>query len=95
MIVSGIFWAIQDKPIINPDDFEFDEFYRDTKIIPLAQIKSHQERVLTELDFMPLADIMEGNDASLKRGAIERLGELKTPEAIQLLMKYRSDPLPE
>lgn len=54
-----------------------------------------RERVMKELDFMPLADILAGADDELKRGAIERLATLKTPESIALLMAHRSDPSPE
>ncbi|MDO8527782.1 MAG: hypothetical protein Q7T03_08865 [Deltaproteobacteria bacterium] len=51
-----------------------------------------RERIMQELDFLPLADILSGTDLDLKRGAIERLARLKTPEAIDLLLAHRSDP---
>lgn len=51
-----------------------------------------KERVLQELDFLSLADILGGTDALLKRGAIERLAQLKTPEAIKVLLTHRTDP---
>jgi len=51
-----------------------------------------RERVLKALDFMPISEIMAGEDGELKRGAIDRLADIKTPESIQLLHQYRTDP---
>lgn len=51
-----------------------------------------EERILQELDFMPVSEIMAGDDLELKRGAIERLAEIKSEEAIALLTSYRTDP---
>lgn len=59
------------------------------KLLPNIERK---ERVLQELDFLSLADILGGADALLKRGAIERLAQLKTPEAVKLLLTHRTDP---
>ncbi len=49
-------------------------------------------RIARELDFVPLVEILGGDDINLKRGAIEQLARLRTPEAIQVLMSHRSDP---
>lgn len=49
-------------------------------------------RVARELDFLPLVEILAGDDIPLKRGAIEQLIRLGTPEAIAVLMSRRSDP---
>lgn len=54
-----------------------------------------QEKVLEELDFVPLIDILEGDNPELKRGAIERLGQIRDPEAIRALIQHKSDALPE
>lgn len=51
-----------------------------------------RQRILKELDFMSIGDILAGEDIDLKRGAIERLAEIKTPEAILLLQSFRSNP---
>ncbi len=59
------------------------------------QALPRQERIFKELDVMPLADILAGIDLDLKRGAIERLAQLKTPEAIDILLECRSDPSSE
>jgi hypothetical protein len=56
---------------------------------------SRQELVAHHLDFVPLADILAGNDLNLKRGAVEKLAQLATPEAIAMLLARRGDPVPE
>ncbi len=50
-----------------------------------------QERIIKELDFLPLADIFSGDDVDLKRGAIDRLSQIKTPETIRILLSHRTD----
>lgn len=92
-IVVGIFFASQSshKSIgeieedILPDTTEKETFY-----LPLSK-KEQRDKVLSELDFIPLVEIMEGSDIQLKRGAIERLADLKSSEAIAILLKYRND----
>lgn len=49
-------------------------------------------RIAKELDFVPLVEVLAGDDINLKRGAIEQLTRLRTPDAIQVLMSHRSDP---
>lgn len=56
---------------------------------------SHQELVAHHLDFVPLADILAGDDLNLKRGAVDKLAQLATPEAIAMLLVRRGDPVPE
>lgn len=51
-----------------------------------------KERIAKELDLMPLSEILLGDDLAMKRGAIEQLVVIKTPEVIQLLHQYRTDP---
>lgn len=48
-----------------------------------------------EIDFVPLVDILNGQDLDLKRGAIDKLAQIATPEAIETLLHFRSDPVPE
>lgn len=67
---------------VKPDMFDFHAY---------GQRGTLEERVLREVDFIPLADILKGEDSDLKRGAIERLSKLKTPEAIQFMLDLRSD----
>jgi polysaccharide biosynthesis protein PelE len=54
-----------------------------------------RQRILRELDIIPLGDIMAGDNTELKRGAIDALAQLKTREAVELLEAYRSDPSPD
>jgi len=46
-----------------------------------------KQRILKELDISSLAEILLGSDMDLIRGAISRLGEIKTSEAIQLIQQ--------
>ncbi len=67
-----------------------------TASIPVeTSLFSKKERIIHELDFTSLSDILLGSHLPLKRGAIERLYQLKTPEAIRLLMQHRNDPHPD
>lgn len=56
-----------------------------------APTQSRRTRILRALDFMPLADILASDDIDLKRGAVDKLAQLKTPEAVTLLLQHRSD----
>lgn len=58
----------------------------------LSKPMVRRERVARELDFLPLADVLAGQDVDLKRGAVEKLAQFKTPEAIQVLLAHRGDP---
>lgn len=87
-------------PTENPEEF-FAEMDRDTiqpaeaAVALPTVLASHDERVKQELDFMPLTDILAGSDLELKRGAIDKLSKLGTPESIAILFAHRSDPQPE
>lgn len=75
-------------------------FEEDWKFLPVfeteffAQKKggSSRARILKALDFIPLVEILAGEDPDLKRGAIERLAEVRTPEAVAVLLERRKDP---
>lgn len=58
----------------------------------LSRPLARREQVARELDFLPLADVLAGQDVDLKRGAVEKLAQFKTPEAIQVLLAHRGDP---
>ncbi|MDP2599637.1 MAG: HEAT repeat domain-containing protein [Deltaproteobacteria bacterium] len=62
---------------------------------PMSIPMPKQARILEELDFMPLADILAGEEIALKRGAISRLAEIKDAEAIRILLSCRGDPSPD
>ncbi len=88
------FWATHLSSSLYLEDEELIEKGGKT-VVPLMGLGTKQarkERILEELDFMPFVDILKGADLDLKRGAIEKLSQLKTPETIQLLLSYRSDP---
>lgn len=61
---------------------------------PQSQL-SKKERIIHELDFTSLADILLGSDLSLKRGAIEKLYQLKTRDSINLLLEHRQNSHPD
>lgn len=58
----------------------------------VSYLQPRMERIVGALDFVPLVEIFSGDDIDLKRGAIEQLIRLRTPEAIQILLNHRSDP---
>jgi hypothetical protein len=55
-------------------------------------VEAPSARIVREMDFVPLVEILAGDDMNLKRGAVEQLTRLRTPEAIAVLMSHRSDP---
>lgn len=60
--------------------------------LPVAvRAQPHMERIVGALDFVPLVEVFSGTDIDLKRGAIEQLVRLRTPEAIGILLDHRSD----
>ena len=46
-------------------------------------------------DVLPAVDALHSRDATLKRGAIEALSRIRTPEAVEWLLRARSDEDPE
>ena len=61
----------------------------------LPIIKPAQEptsRVMQQLDFLPLVEVMACDDIDLKRSAIEQLARLRSPDAMKILLQYRRDP---
>lgn len=57
--------------------------------------ESKKERLLRELDIMPLADILNGSDNELKRDAMDKLARIMSPQSIKVIASHRSDPTPE
>ncbi len=47
--------------------------------------------ILNEMDVQNLAEILAGEDKSLKRSAMEKLAQTKTPDALAVLLQYRRD----
>lgn len=83
------------KELFLEDDILMNSNLMDSGEILHEEELTKNEKIYRELDFVPLVDILESDDLDLKRGAIEKLGNLSTPEAISILKKYRSDSSPE
>ncbi len=99
-IISGIlyihFIKEKDKPYtINQEDD--DNFFMDSfPSLSLSIQLPRRNRLQKQLDFIPLVDIIRGpEEIELKRGAIEKLAQINTPETIDLLFSLRSDPVME
>ncbi|MBF0106806.1 MAG: HEAT repeat domain-containing protein [Deltaproteobacteria bacterium] len=56
---------------------------------------SSETKTLKAIEIVPLADILSSDDIDLKRGAIEKLALIASPEAIKMLIAHSSDPAPE
>lgn len=69
-----------------------EEEERNVRLPVATRAQPRMERIVGALDFVPLVEIFSGTDIDLKRGAIEQLVRLRTPEAIQTLLEHRSDP---
>jgi len=54
-----------------------------------------REQLADARDVIPAADALLGRDPALKRGAIEVLAQIRSPEAISWLLRARTDPDPE
>lgn len=99
LVVPVLFFFKERSPDYVPNT-DKDQDAEDFLMLPKPAVQetpneTWRERVMRELDFLPLADVLAGHDVELKRGAIERLATLKTVESIALLMAHRSDPSPE
>ncbi len=72
-------------------------FEKEDEIEPLMSesTAARRWRVIQELDFSSLSDVMNGHDIDEKRGAVEKLCRLRTPESLKLLMTFRNDPHPD
>lgn len=78
--------------------YEFDESSQENdepENLPVAlpgADEGSEQKFLEAVDLVPAADVLLGQDQTLKRGAIEALVKIRTPEAIGWLLKARSDP---
>jgi len=81
--------------------FEHDPVFEDDQLSvlelpePAISENDQRQRLLDAVDLMPLADILATQDSDLKRGAVEKLAQLASPEAIAVLQYHRSTPQPE
>ncbi|MCP5463751.1 MAG: HEAT repeat domain-containing protein [Deltaproteobacteria bacterium] len=82
--------------IYDNDDLLFPEsLLGDSLLNPQRFSNDMGQRLSAKTDFAPLVDIIKSGDIDLKRGAIDKLSKLATPEAVDILMEYRSDPSAE
>ncbi|MBI3552668.1 MAG: HEAT repeat domain-containing protein [Elusimicrobia bacterium] len=80
----------------SPHVFEEEDQEEDEEaFVPVATEEETSRRLMAAVDVVPAADILVGPDPALKRGAIETLARIRTPEAIRWLLQSRRDPNPE
>lgn len=58
-------------------------------------VRNHEAFVSNELNVEPIRDILSGDDPDLKRGAVDYLGRIGTPEAVRILKQCLADDSPE
>ncbi|ETR71778.1 MAG: hypothetical protein OMM_02232 [Candidatus Magnetoglobus multicellularis str. Araruama] len=58
-------------------------------------VKNHDAFVSNELNVEPIRDILSSDDPDMKRGAVDYLGRIATPEAVRLLRQCLADDSPE
>lgn len=90
-LLTGVFFLAAGGGEI-PTHADEEDPARYIELPKVSREERREERIASELDFIPLVEILAGDDLDLKRGAIEQLERLRTPEAVQMLLQYRSDP---
>lgn len=88
-ILVAVGWRVRDPDKILTEE---DALAVSPSVVPTKPDEMPTARIAKELDFVPLVEVLASDDINLKRGAIEQLSRLRTPEAIQVLMAHRSDP---
>lgn len=99
-ILCGALYLFYRQPknpdeIFKEDDGEKFDPVRERLFFVEQSAVEHDVKVTQGLDFLPLADILAGNDTNLKRGAVENLCRLGNYESINLLLAYRNAADPE
>lgn len=90
LVVGG--WNVLDPGAVTEEE---DELSSALTIDLSKPSEGSPARIAREMDFVPLVEILAGDDINMKRGAVEQLTRLRTPEAIRVLMDHRSDPSAE
>ncbi|MDE2292324.1 MAG: HEAT repeat domain-containing protein, partial [Elusimicrobia bacterium] len=103
LIVPGFGWLAAGWLMVRNSDasdakqaYRFDDEQEDLN--PLATLGTPQSirRDLADaLEVLPAADALMSVDPALKRGAIETLSRIRTPESIAWILRARSDSDPE
>ncbi|MBX7148613.1 hypothetical protein K1X76_05960 [bacterium] len=78
------------KPDVDNPNYYEDEITPELTKRSLYDIRPLEERLIEANDVLSLADIMMLSDDEMKRGAIDRLVALASPESVNLLMSMRS-----
>ncbi len=90
--------SVYHKPYDFAENFDVSKS-DDTDLHPnLTLFSSHGERIrqiYEEADVIPIVDIFRDGDLDHKRGAIDLLIQLKTPESIRILHEHKKDASPE
>jgi len=58
-------------------------------------VKNHEAFMSNELNVEPIRDILSSDDQDMKRGAVDYLGRIGTPEAVRMLKQCLADDSPE
>jgi hypothetical protein len=58
-------------------------------------VKNHEAFMSNELNVQPIRDILSGDDQDMKRGAVDYLGRVGTPDAVRILKQCLADDNPE
>lgn len=98
LLVAGLFRLALGQGgsgIFAQDDGEEINLAAQVRSIPVQSHEVVAARVRSDLDVMPLSEVMIGTDLGLIRGAVERLAEIRTPEAIAILLAHRGSGLSE
>lgn len=94
LIVIVIYLSFQKKEFGSHEIFEeADHFLNQTNraLFERRQFFSQKQKIKDAINFLPLVDILEGNDLALKRSAIDKLSSLSNPDSIRTLKKYKDD----
>jgi len=58
-------------------------------------VKNHEAFMSNELNVQPIRDILSGDDQDMKRGVVDYLGRIATPDAVRILKQCLADDSPE
>jgi len=94
-ILGLILFIFHEQKNSYTDFFAEDESFFSTQtelITPHKESEfSWQQKASQALDIVPLSEILSSQDLDLKRGAIEKLALMATPDAIETLLKHSND----
>jgi plasmid maintenance system killer protein len=91
---AAILGFIKSKGLAEDYQEETSRHLVDEDTIP-ESVKNHEAFLSNELDVEPIRDILSSNDPDMKRGAVDYLGKIGTPEAVRILKECLADDSPE